>query len=203
MSLQIVGAGLGRTGTHSLKLALQTLLGEPCYHMDVVGAEDHIDLWRRAAEGDEPDWHDVFAGYAAAVDWPMAAFWESIGAAFPDAKVLLSTRESGAAWYRSANRTIFERHPDSATDTPFEQMWQAVSKLTFDGSYTDEAIAIDGYERHNAHVRAAVPADRLIEYRPGDGWEPLCRGLGVDIPDEPFPHTNTTDQFRRAAGLDE
>lgn len=202
MELRVVGAGLGRTGTKSLQEALQLLLGAPCYHMAEVGKRpDDIDVWRRAAEGDPPDWREFFAGYAGAVDWPMASFWDDIAEAFPEAIILHSTRSDADTWFRSASQTIL-RPRDRDPDDPFTRMWTAVAARTFDGPETDREVAITGYERHNRHVVATAPPERLVAYRPGDGWEPLCAALGVPVPDVPYPHTNTTAEFRSRAGLD-
>jgi hypothetical protein len=203
MGLKVVGAGLGRTGTHSLKLALEQLLGEPCYHMiEVFGHPDHVPQWHQAALGNMPDWDELFTGYGASVDWPAAAFWEEQAAAFPDAVILLSTRDS-ASWWRSCDNTIFEVFRTADDKMPGE--WTAmVQELfrQFGGDTLDEASAVAAYERHNDHVRATAPSDRLVEWHPGDGWAPLCTALGVDIPDEPFPHVNSTEEFRTMAGLD-
>jgi hypothetical protein len=203
MGLQVVGAGLGRTGTNSLKLALEQLLGEPCYHMiEVFGHPDHVSQWHQAALGNMPDWGKLFTGYGAAVDWPAAAFWEQQAAAFPDAVILLSTRDS-ASWWRSCDNTIFEVFRTADDKMPGE--WTAMVKelfRQFGGATLDEASAVAAYERHNDHVRATAPSDRLVEWHPGDGWAPLCTALGVDIPDEPFPHVNSTEEFRTMAGLD-
>jgi len=208
MSLRVVGAGLGRTGTHSLKDALEQLLGGPCYHMiEVFGRPDDIAVWQAAIDGAPPQWNEFLADYRATVDWPAAAFWRDIADANPDAIVLLSTRESADAWWRSANATIFEvsrRSRDGAGPVPpaHLQMIADLFSRTFTSEWTDEDAAKRAYEAHNAAVRAAVPADRLVEWHPGDGWEPLCAALGIDEPAEPFPHVNSTDEFRAMAGLD-
>jgi hypothetical protein len=204
MPLKVVGAGLGRTGTHSLKLALERLLGEPCYHMiEVFGHPEHVGLWHQAALGAMPDWDKLFTGYGEAVDWPAAAFWQEQAEAFPDAVILLSTRDS-AGWWRSCDNTIFEVFRRADDDMPDE--WTAMIRELFrrflGGDVLDEKIAIDAYERHNEHVRATAPPDRLLEWHPGDGWEPICRALGVEVPNEPFPHVNSTAEFRAMAGLD-
>lgn len=203
MPLKVVGAGLGRTGTNSLKLALEKLLGEPCYHMiEVFSHPDHVGMWHRAALGTMPDWDELFAGYGAAVDWPAAAFWEQQAEAYPDALILLSTRDS-VDWWRSCDNTIFEVFRSADDTMPSE--WTEMIKALFGefvGGPLDEQSAIAAYERHNAHVRAAAPADRLLEWHPGDGWAPIAGALGVPVPDEPFPHVNTTEQFRSMAGLD-
>ena len=203
MPLKVVGAGLGRTGTHSLKLALEQLVGEPCYHMiEVFGKPEHVGVWHQAALGEMPDWEQLFAGYGAAVDWPAAAFWREQSEAFPDAVILLSTRDS-EAWWTSCDNTIFQVFRSADQNMPAE--WTAMIKelfRRFAGDSLDKASAIAAYERHNENVRATAPPDRLLDWRTGDGWEPICRALGVDIPDEPFPHVNTTDEFRAMAGLD-
>ena len=196
MSLRIVGAGLGRTGTNSLKLALERLLGGPCYHMiELFRHPDHVSLWHDAALDKPVDWDRLFDGYVAAVDWPVAGVWEQIADAY-DAPVLLSTRSDADAWWRSASDTIFVGIEMERTANP---TWFAMMQDIFarDGiDISDEGGAKAAYERHNAYVRATVPPSRLIDWRPGDGWAPLCEALDVPVPDEPFPHVNTTEEFR-------
>jgi hypothetical protein len=194
MSLRVVGAGLGRTGTLSLKLALERLLGAPCYHMTEVFAHpEHIALWHAAARDEPVDWHALFAGYAAAVDWPVGSFWTEVSEAFPDALLLLSTR-SAESWWRSASQTIFPTSAKAA-GTAWHAMWMELAKNRFTTRLDDREAAITAYERHNAEVRRLAPKHRLLEWSPGDGWEPLCRALGVPVPDAPFPHANSTEEF--------
>jgi hypothetical protein len=204
MALRVVGAGLGRTGTHSLKLALEQLLGSPCYHMaEVFEHPEDVPVWHEAVRGHPVDWDALFDGYAAAVDWPPAAFWREISAAFPDAIVLLSTRESADAWWKSASDTIFQ----GIWRVPGMEDWRAMVedmlRLRFTPGWRDnEGEAKAAYEQHNAAVRAAVPADRLVVWQPRDGWGPLCDALDVPVPDEPFPHSNSTAEWRARTGLD-
>jgi hypothetical protein len=206
VTLQVVGAGLGRTGTHSLKVALEQLLGGPCYHMiEVFGRPDDIPVWHTAVNGDLPDWNDFLSEYRAAVDWPACAFWREISAANPDAVVLLSSRDTDG-WWKSASNTIFNVAEREAP--PGEPVFQAQMAMArdmlqkrFTTNWLDETEAKRAYEAHNADVRASVPADRLIDYRPGDGWEPICERLGLPVPTEPFPHLNTTDEFRAMTGM--
>jgi hypothetical protein len=207
MTLKVVGAGLGRTGTHSLKLALEQLLGGPCYHMlEVFGRPDDIPVWRAAVNGDMPDWNSFLSDYRATVDWPACAFWREISAANPDAVVLLSSRDTDG-WWTSANNTIFQIvHREFPPEDLYgrAQMDMALDMLTktFTPKWQDESESKRAYEAHNADVRASVPADRLIDYRPGDGWEPICEKLGLPVPAEPFPHVNTTDEFRAMSGME-
>lgn len=199
MSLRIVGAGLGRTGTMSLKLALERLLGGPCYHMtEVFSRPDHVASWHDAARGRATDWPALFDGHRGVVDWPACAFWREISAAFPDALILLSTRDA-EAWWKSASETIFPAIA-SQRGTPWHAMVEDLFASTFTGALADRAACIAAYERHNAAVRREAPAGRLVEWSPGDGWEPLCRALGVPIPHEAFPHVNSTEDFRRMHG---
>ncbi len=194
--LRVVGAGLGRTGTMSLKLALTRLLGGPCYHMaEVVQHPPHIERWTAAARGESVDWHALFEGFVAAVDWPVAAFWEEISAAFPDATIVLSTREP-ESWWKSASDTIFRSESVKNREGPFGDMIHAMLAARFTPHIEDRAACLLAFAEANAHVRATAPRARLVEWTTKDGWAPLCRALGVPVPDEPFPHANTTDEFR-------
>jgi hypothetical protein len=204
MTLQVVGAGLGRTGTLSLKLALEQLLGGPCYHMlEVFGHPEHVPLWRSAIDGSMPDWDEVFDGYRAAVDWPVGAFWRELMDAYPDALVLLSTRPADE-WWRSADRTIFEafRRGEVPEMAEWHAMAEAMLRKRFVDDFLDQDTAIAAFEQHNADVRASVPPDRLLDWTPGDGWKPLCDALDVPVPGEPFPHANTTEEFRARTDWD-
>jgi len=192
--LRVVGAGVGRTGTLSLKLALERLLGAPCYHMiEVFGKPEHVPLWTGAAHGQMPDWNAMMRGYAAAVDWPASAFWPELAEAFPDALVLLSVRDADA-WWRSANGTIFPSI-EHAPSVEWRQMVDDMFASRFTSQIRDRDASLAAFERHNSEVRARVPARRLLEWRAGDGWAPLCERLGLPLPAEPFPHTNTTAEF--------
>jgi len=209
MTLRVVGAGLGRTGTHSLKLALEQLLGGPCYHMmETFGRPDDLPVWHAAANGEMPDWPAFLADYVAAVDWPACAFWRQLGDEFPDAIVVLSTRPSADAWWKSANDTIFQvsqrEIPPEHSDVMGAQLAMVKDLLanTFTPDWTDEDAAKRAYEAHNAAVRAAVDPARLVDWQPGDGWAPICDALSLPVPDRPFPHVNTTADFRAMIGLD-
>jgi len=207
MRVRVVGAGLGRTGTTSLKLALERLVGAPCYHMlEVFKHPEHRVVWQHAFEGQTTDWSSLFEGYAATVDWPGAGLWRPIHEAFPDAIVLLSTRPE-EAWWRSASRTIFAGlaprvGPANVGSDTFDPMSDAMMNA-FTPDFADQHAAIEAYRAHNAAVRSSVAPSQLLEWSPGDGWEPLADALGVVVPDEPFPHLNTTDDFRAMAGLDD
>ncbi len=208
MTFRVIGAGLGRTGTMSLKQALERLLGEDCYHMaEVFGHPEHIPELRRAAEDGDLDWVRFFEGWGASVDWPTCAWWDQIAEAFPDAVILLSSRDSFESWYRSATATIFHGMED---DPGRDDDWYLMMKAAMTAHFTwpvstdpaDQDRLREAYDRHHAWVRAEAPPDRLLEWQPGDGWEPLCERLGVPVPDEPFPHSNSTEDFHKRFGTD-
>jgi hypothetical protein len=201
MTVRLVGAGLGRTGTTSLKAALEQLLGAPCHHMfEVMANPAQVPVWQAAARGEPVDWSTLLSGYDAIVDWPGASFWPELTDAFPDAVVLLSTRDP-SAWYESASSTIFPNViADVTEDQPDDwKAWHAMVREVFANRFTmdldDEAACLAAFESHYAAVRAAIPADRLVEWTPADGWAPLCTALDLPVPDEPFPRLNTRDDW--------
>lgn len=204
MTLDVVGVGMGRTGTTSLKLALERLLDAPCYHMsETFRRPDDVAIWHRAVHGEPPVWAEVFDGYRATLDEPGVLFWRDLLDAYPDSLALLSTRPA-ADWYRSMDRTVLElarRDPPPGMDT-WMSMYLDMLAYQYPHGWDDADAAITVFERHNAEVRAAVPAARLVEWQPGDGWQPLCSALGVPVPDEPFPHANSTTEFRTGLGYD-
>jgi len=204
MALRIVGAGLGRTGTASLKLALEQLLDGPCFHMSELFEHPELTPVLHSGARREPvDWEGFPPGYEATLDWPACAFWRELAAANPDAPVLLSTRSSAEKWWESYSQTILKVMTSPVP--PDDEAWVARRALmmdlmpsTFAAGWQEREGAIAGYERHNAAVREGIPAERLIDWQPGDGWEPICAVLGVPVPSEPFPHTNTSAEFRAA-----
>jgi hypothetical protein len=208
MSLRVVGAGLGRTGTASLKRALEVLLGGRCYHMfEAAARPGDATVWQRAVRGEAVDWDALFEDFVATVDWPACSFWRELRERHPDALVLLSERESPQRWWASMERTIVPtlKSPVPADDVALARHRKMVIELIsrcFTPRWDDGDAAIAAYERHNAEVRESVPRERLVEWRPGDGWDPLCEALAVEVPDEPFPHENTTAHFRERQGLD-
>jgi hypothetical protein len=204
VSLRVVGAGVGRTGTTSLKFALERLLGGRCYHMmEVFPRPECFPLWKEAGEGGSP-WEQLFDGYVATVDWPSAAYWREISAFYPDALVLLSVRPDAESWWESASQTIIPGVENNRTDAGDDWRAMVIDPMLarFTPDWSDHDAAVGAYERHNAAVRAEVPSSRLLEWCTGDGWEPLCERLGVPVPDEPFPHANTKEEFRANLGID-
>lgn len=193
--MKIIGAGFGRTGTVSLKQAFEHL-GYPCYHMqEVMKAYDrgHVEQWEAALRGDDVDWHALFAGYEATVDFPACVFYRELMAAFPDALVVLSVRDP-ERWWNSYSKLV--GLVSKATWFNFVPMFRKFSAMNlhlvdyvFAGSLEkDDSIA--RYLRHIEEVKATVPGERLLVYSVTEGWEPLCRFLGHPVPDRRFPHAN-------------
>ena len=205
MSIQVIGAGFGRTGTLSLKFALETLGFDKCYHMmEVVINEGHVAEWRKAARLENVDWHALYGGYQATVDWPSASFWRELRLVYPDAKVILTLRDS-QQWYTSVMNTIWKFSSTSLAEGQRrgdeemierammgnEVIWSGV----FAGRMDDRDHVIECFERHNQEVIDTVPAEQLLVYRPGDGWGPLCEFLHRPVPDSDYPRVNTTEDF--------
>lgn len=216
--LRIIGAGFGRTGTLSLKAALEELGFGPCYHMSEVFAHpDHIAFWQAAADGESINWDTIFENYHSAVDWPSCAFYEQQMRAYPDAKVLLSVRDP-EKWYESVSNTIYQMHHRvgvSLLSRFLSYLGKALIQLvqphmkrtfrmqtaviwdgTFAGNFEDKAYALAVFNRHIEEVKGTVPPEKLLVYNVKEGWEPLCAFLGVPVPDgKPFPRLNDRDSF--------
>jgi hypothetical protein len=215
--VKVIGAGFGRTGTTSLKAALEELGFGPCYHMtEVFVHPEHAEIWSAAGRGEPADWEGVLGGYEATVDWPACSFYEELMEHHPEAKVLLSVRDP-EPWYESTRSTIYELTVllDSSrvarllfglisllvyggfaggrSSLPHDVIWQG----TFDGRFEDKAYAIEVFERHNEEVKRRVPSERLLVYEVKEGWGPLCQFLRVSEPEGPFPRLNDAAQMRR------
>lgn len=205
MTLKVIGAGFGRTGTLSLKSALTTLGFVKTHHMENVMTNGRqIDLWHDIATGKPPQWDAVFDGYQAAVDFPSSAYYKELLAHFPDANVVLTVRDFDS-WYTSAGATIHavgNAFPawlkvlvprfGKAFDMVDRAIWQGL----FDGRFEDKDHAREVFEQHIAEVKAHVPNDQLLVYQVKEGWQPLCDFLGCQVPSEDFPHVNDTAAFQ-------
>jgi hypothetical protein len=195
MTLAVIGTGLGRTGTMSLKLALEQLGLGLCHHMvEVFQRPDSIPLWI-AADAGKPDWHAIFAEFHSAVDYPSCKFWRELMAYYPDAKLIHTVRDP-QGWFESTQATIFSpESPAAGAEGPFGEFFAIVSS-GYQGRIHDRDFMIDYFQRHTDAVLTAAAKDRLLVYEASQGWEPLCAFLGVPVPDAPFPRANTTDEFR-------
>ena len=197
MTLEVVGAGLGRTGTASTKLALERLGFGPCYHMSEVIAEpSRMGQWLDAASG-RADWDAVFEGYGACIDYPAATFWREIAAHYPGAKVVLNVRDPGK-WFDSVNETILS--PDlvaRSKGSPQESFVRETIYKHMDHKMGDRSAMTAYFNAHVESVKEGVDAGRLLVYDVKQGWEPLCAFLGVGVPDEAFPRVNSREDTKR------
>lgn len=207
MALEVIGLGVGRTGTYSLKLALEQLGFGPCHHMEEVDGSSSAQLafWSDAAAGRPVDWQKAYSGYRSAVDWPTAAFCDELLVAYPRAKFLLTVRDR-AAWYESFSRTIGALVDPAGTAPqllqPFNAMVRGVLKKTGLDVTSGRDALLTAFDSHVAHVTGSVPSDRLLVFEVTDGWDLLCRFLGVPVPDTPFPRTNSAREFWESVGAD-
>lgn len=201
--MKVIGAGFGRTGTDSIRHALEFLLDGRCYHMkELATRHDHGERWSDFVAGRGMDWAALFEDYEATVDWPGANYYAEIMAAFPEAKVLLSVRDP-ESWFDSFQELVrvmkvisvfsfiprlrlMKRLHDVAVWREFEDL-------------EDRAKCIEVFERHIEAVKAHVPEERLLVFRVQEGWDPLCEFLNVDVPKVPFPHVNSRGDIQRFA----
>jgi hypothetical protein len=161
---------------------------------EVFEHPEHIPAWHQAALGNMPNWDELLSGYAAAVDWPSAAYWEQLSKAYPDSLILLSVRDP-EKWWDSASETIFRSLEMGAQRNP---EWGAMMKEMFKHEFSmkpDKQSSIEAFVRHNQKVIDTAPKDRLLVWEAKDGWEPICDRLGLPVPDEPFPRVNTKEEF--------
>jgi len=199
MTLKVIGTGVGRTGTNSLRFALNELGLGPCHHMEEVlkAAATQLPLWKSAVDG-RPDWAAIYKGYSSAVDWPTAGFFRELYKAYPDAKFVHTTR-SAESWVASFSGTIYTMvggrdHAPPAMHAWFDMALPLLAKSGFPLGL-DEAGLKKGFLAHDAAVKAAIPKDRLFVFEVSQGWAPLCAFLGVPVPATPFPKTNNREEF--------
>mgnify|MGYP000477626394 CR=1 FL=1 len=202
MALDVIGAGFGRTGTLSLKFALEKLGFNKTYHMmELFQYPEHLEHWQQALATRSCDWDNLFDGYKAAVDWPACSYWPELAEQYPDAKVILSLRNPDS-WFKSIHNTIYPSTKQAMTDTnpvvKRHAQWanQLIWEDTFKGRAEDKNHAIDVFNANVEIVKATIPADRLLVFQASDGWKPLCEFLGCEIPDEPYPRVNSTEEFQ-------
>lgn len=205
MALKVIGAGFGRTGTLSMKAALEKLGYDKCHHMvEVLMTDDltQLDYWDAIGKGEKPDWDQVFDGYQASVDFPSSLYWKELSEAYPDAKVVLTVRDF-ESWYKSATGTIYAVGKKQPAWTKLIPKPRKIDRMTsniiwngkFDSKFEDKTFAEKIWNDHIAEVKASLPADRLLVFEVKQGWEPLCAFLGLPVPDDPFPRVNDADQF--------
>lgn len=194
MTIRVIGAGFGRTGTASLKMALEQLGFGPTYHMSEVLADPGVAaLWEQAANGN-PDWDTTLAGYQSTTDFPACTYWQELMHHYPEAKVVLTVRDP-QSWFESVHATILGREIAAHTRrSPLAAMFEGSVWSHFGDGLHDRDAMVEGYERHCDAVRTTVPPDRLLEFDVKQGWAPLCRFLDAAMPTGPFPRVNSRDE---------
>jgi len=196
MALKVIGAGLGRTGTLSLKLALEHLGFGPCYHMIEIMSAGQLRFpqWLQVVHG-APDWDAIFDGFASTVDYPTCTYWRELAAHYPEAKVILSTRDA-EGWFDSVQRTIFSPgNLERTSEGPMGEFFRGAVTGAFGDRIGDRDFMVDYFRRWEEDVIASLPPERLLVHRLGEGWGPLCEFLGVPVPAEPYPRVNTTEDM--------
>jgi len=218
MNLKVIGAGLGRTGTTSLKEALTILLSGPCFHfLEYKTRPDLMQPWLaftkefprwNAADVSESvsnsQWERLLPGYIACVDEPASYYWRQLWETFPNALVILSTRDSVSWWesIQSITRQIKEekRHPDRMTESRREYLEFLYTLYPEIDEESTQEEDIKFFEEHNRKVIAFAEQNeefgkRLLVWQARDGWEPICDALNLPIPDIPFPHSNRRTEY--------
>lgn len=199
--MRLINAGLGRTGTTSLKAALETLGHAPVFHTtDLLTSAKDIGVWEAAMKGEGVDWRTFFAPYEV-VDWPAAFFYRDIIRAHPEAKVMVSVRDP-EGWFESTQGVLKQVR---SLNLPIPQVRRVKGFLEaglatfFEGKSEDKAYMVSFFERHTEAVKSFVGAENVLVYSVEEGWEPLCDFLGVDVPQEPFPRLNQQEGFKGLA----
>jgi len=195
--VKVIGAGFHRTGTLSLRAALEQLGFGPCYHMAELRRHlEHAASWLAAADGDVGALQEILQDYAAAVDWPTCHFWRQLADLYPDAKIILTVRDPDQ-WFDShcrLMRTVLRLRATAAEGTPATTgpiIKRLMVQDTFGGRIVSRTHCTSVFERHTEQVRASLPPERLLTFNVAEGWEPLCSFLDVPVPDVEFPHLNT------------
>jgi hypothetical protein len=197
MALKVIGAGLGRTATLSLKLALEHIGFDRCYHMSEMIAQvrAHLPLWLEAARGN-PQWDTIFDGYRSTTDYPGCMFWRELMAKYPDAKVILTTRDPDK-WFESVSATVFspEHRKMFEGNPPMAEFFRLTVFGDIEDRLGNREKMVEYFNAWNQAVIDEVPADKLLVYSAGDGWQPLCAFLGVPVPPEPYPRVNSREEM--------
>lgn len=197
--MKVIGAGVGRTGTYSLKLAINQVGLGPCHHMEEVLHKMplQVPLWSAALAG-SPDWPGIYDGYRSAVDWPTACFFRELSRAYPEAKFVLTLRDP-ERWADSFGATIYKLLAGRDQAPPDMHDWLEMASHVIASTGFPSGLDRDGLVRafvaHNDAVKAAIPASRLLVFEVRQGWEPLCDFLGVPVPGDAFPRTNHREEF--------
>lgn len=204
MSIKVIGAGFGRTGTASLRTALEKLGFNKCYHMhEILVDQSRAKSWYKASQGKDVNWDRVFDGYQAMLDWPSCSFYKNLVEKYPEAMVILTVRDP-EEWYKSVSETVY---PLSNSFSKWHAWFSPTARImkgmlfkiiwegTFHGKFEDKEYAKTIFNRHIEEVKRTVSEEKLLIYKVTEGWKPLCEFLKVDEPEEPFPRVNGLEEF--------
>merc|ERR1711915_44417 len=213
--LEVICAGLPRTGTLSLKAALTHLLGGRCYHgFDTLfGSYEDVKFWTKVSKDTATDEEirDFFTsrGCTAAADFPAAFFYKKLMKVFPTAKLVLTTR-SPISWQKSMKESLYLAYCNR-TQWPWrwslftidwrfmqglDELYDIMDAVWLDAVLGEENKATDFFEEWEQDVKDTVPEEKLLVFKACDGWKLLCNFLEMEIPDGPYPRLNNTQQFQ-------
>lgn len=196
MTLKIIGAGMGRTGTASLKVAIEQLGVGDCYHMsEVLKNPGYTADWVNAADGNA-DWLKIFNGYSATVDNPGCNFWKALADYYPQAKVILTVRDANK-WFDSTNETIHSiEFANFIKNSPFGEMVQKTIWDIVENRMQDRSHMVDFFKNRTSEIIDYIEPERLLVYEVSEGWEPLCTFLNLPVPETEFPRINSRDETK-------
>jgi hypothetical protein len=215
MSLEIIGTGLARTGTMSLKVALEHLTGDKCFHMiELLKNPKRVEIIKKGYESNQFDWDKFFEGYSSAVDYPTCLYYKELLNQNPNAKVIHTVRDFDS-WYESVKQTVYRGKPKKAVDFMriiknmlFSSEYRKVAPVFmfndkliwqghFESKFEDKEFMRKKYKDHEEEVKNTVDKERLLMYDVKEGWEPLCNFLGKNIPKIAFPRANQRMEFNQ------
>lgn len=208
MTLSVIGTGFGRTGTGSMKRALEILGLGPCHHLDDLLAQPaQPPFWRAAAAGQAVEWRQALAGFRSQMNWPGAFVWRELAEAFPQARLIHTVRHD-EDWWQSFSHTLAplvrthrQRKLPEAAHAGLEAFAALCDRSPGEGLLLDRQAALTAYHQRTMDILDTVLPSRVLVFDvTQDGWKPLCKFLGVPVPDVPFPHLNRRDEFWGAFG---
>jgi len=206
MALKVIGTGLPRTGTASLKGALQLLGYQQTYHMDnLLNNPSQVHYWVELFDTGSTDYDALFEGFAASTDFPGFFAYKALLKQYPDSKFILTTRDPDI-WYESIKNTVYQAvtaffQKDTPTDSMrrVEGVFQLLDRYLFGqffkGTFLDKEKTLSLVNAYLDEINAIIPADKMLIYEISEGWQPLCDFLELRVPEIEFPYKNKREDF--------
>ena len=214
MSLVVIGTGLSRTGTTTLRKVIEELGLGPCYNSTELFIRPRgIEFWEALEKGDKVDFEDFFKNYNAIIGFPCYIFHQQLKGKYPDAKLILSYRDP-EVWHEDISRTVFESESSHVNKAYADEVRSFDPYLAdcilrihglqkrilednyFEGRFADKDFAVQRYMEWNEDIKTIYAEDELLEYQVTEGWGPVCEFLGLPVPEgKPFPHLNDPNTF--------